>query len=391
MVFLTIPRYASKIPKRANNFYDSLRITAKAGPGGMGHPKYGGIGGKGGSVIVVAEEDITLAQVLKKNHTRLYKASPGENSHVHRLVGEAGADLVIPVPVGVTVYSQTGVKLGEMNEVGDKVVIANGGIGGRKVTQFNGLKGEEMKAVLDLKLIADIGLVGFPNAGKSSLLRAISRAKPQVADYPFTTLRPQLGIIRYDDLRQITMADLPGLIEGAHRNLGLGHRFLKHVERTKLLVFVVDINGFRLGPAYPHRKPSETIALLNKELELYGKDVLSKPALLVVNKMDTDGAEKNWKILESWLQNYQENLRDLPESIQPERAMVFDEVLPMSVQKDPESVRQLALKIRQHLDTYHSLNNDQLPIHQGLIQARDTEKNRQIQQALHEQQPFISI
>lgn len=116
-----------------------------------------------------------------------------------------------------------------------------------------------------------------------------------------------MGIIRYDDLRQITMADLPGLIEGAHRNLGLGHRFLKHVERTKLLVFVVDINGFRLGPAYPHRKPSETIALLNKELELYGKDVLSKPALLVVNKMDTDGAEKNWKILESWLQNYQGN------------------------------------------------------------------------------------
>ena len=114
-----------------------------------------------------------------------------------------------------------------------------------------------------------------------------------------------MGIIGYDDLRQITMADLPGLIEGAHRNLGLGHRFLKHVERTKLLVFVVDINGFRLGPAYPHRKPLETIALLNKELELYGKDVVSKPALLVVNKMDTDGAEEKWKDLESLLHNYQ--------------------------------------------------------------------------------------
>jgi len=391
MVVITIPRYALKIPKRANNFYDSLRITARAGPGGMGHPKYGGIGGKGGNVEVIAKEDITLAQTLKKNHTRLYKASPGENSHIHRLAGESGADLVIPVPVGITVYSQTGVKIGELNKEDDKVVIAKGGLGGRQVTQFNGLKGEETKVVLDLKLIADVGLVGFPNAGKSSLLRAISRAKPQVADFPFTTLRPQLGTIGYDDLRQITMADLPGLIEGAHRNLGLGHRFLKHVERTKLLVFVVDINGFRLGPAYPHRKPLETIALLNKELELYGQDVVSKPALLVVNKMDTDGAEENWKILEPLLHNFQENLRKLPESIQPEQAMVFDEILPMSVQKDPKAVQQLALKIRQHLDDYHSLNNDQLPIHQAAVQTRHTKKHRQIHQALQEQQPSILI
>ena len=125
--------------------------------------------------------------------------------------------------------------------------------------------------------------------------------------YLVTTLRPQLGVIAYDDLRQITMADLPGLIEGAHQNRGLGYRFLKHIERTKLLVFLVDINGFQLSHEYPHRQPFETVALLNKELELYGKDILSKPTLLIVNKMDTEGADAKWKTLRNLLDNYQGN------------------------------------------------------------------------------------
>lgn len=125
--------------------------------------------------------------------------------------------------------------------------------------------------------------------------------------YSVTTVRPQLGVIAYDDLRTITMADLPGLIEGAHQNRGLGYRFLKHVERTKLLVFLVDINGFQLSHEYPLRQPLETVALLNKELELYGKDILSKPVLLIVNKMDTEGAEAKWKTLKNLLDNYQGN------------------------------------------------------------------------------------
>ena len=205
--------------------------------------------------------------------------------------------------------------------------MARGGLGGQQVTEFNGLKGEETKVVLDLKLIADVGLVGFPNAGKSSLLKAISRASPRIADYPckfsvihlviwsltcplffaVTTLKPQIGTITFDDLRQITIADLPGLIEGAHENAGLGHRFLKHIERTQILLLMIDINGFRLGHKYPHRTPLETLALLNKELELYGRNILSKPAVLIVNKMDTEGAEEKWKKLEPLIRRFNGN------------------------------------------------------------------------------------
>jgi Obg family GTPase CgtA len=149
----------------------------------------------------------------------------------------------------------------------------------------------------------DIGLVGFPNAGKSTLLKAVSHAKPKIASYPFTTVRPNVGIINYKDLREISMADLPGLIEGAYANKGMGHRFLKHVERTKLLLLIVDINGFQLSPQYPHRSCLETILLLNKELELYNKDLLEKPSMLLINKMDTENAQQKYVEIKDSLQN----------------------------------------------------------------------------------------
>ncbi|XP_063854556.1 GTP-binding protein 10 homolog isoform X1 [Scylla paramamosain] len=144
---------------------------------------------------------------------------------------------------------------------------------------------------LELKLLADVGLVGFPNAGKSTLLWAISRARPKVASYPFTTLQPTLGVVEYSDMRRLTIADLPGLIEGAWANVGMGHCFLRHVERTHFLLFVVDINGFRLSPKQPYRSPTENVMLVNRELELYSPDLLSKPALLMVNKVDSPNAE----------------------------------------------------------------------------------------------------
>lgn len=326
----------------------------------MGQPRFGGIGGNGGNVVLIANEETTLNQVLKKNPTKLVKASVGQNSQVHRLVGESGADCCIKVPTGLSVFTLTGAKLGELNVNDDKLTVAKGGLGGQPVTQFNGLKGEELKIVLDLKLIADVGLVGFPNAGKSSLLKAISRAKPRVAAYPFTTLKPQIGTIQFDDLRQITMADLPGLIEGAHRNSGLGYRFLKHIERTKLLLLVVDINGFCLGMEYPHRTPLETLALLNRELELYGHGVLSKPAVLLVNKMDTPAADEQWKTLQPALLRFEESIRSLPEWMQPEQILKFDHVVNMSVEKDTAAVRHLATKIRDLLDLHADLQQSEL-------------------------------
>ncbi|KZS13449.1 putative GTP-binding protein 10 [Daphnia magna] len=386
MVFCTVLRFCSKKTrgKSTGKFIDSLRLMVRGGPGGMGHPKYGGVGGRGGNVILVADEEMTLNKVLHKVPARLVKAGEGENSHAHRLCGDNGADFILPVPTGISVFSTTGVKFGDLNKADEQVIVAKGGLGGQPATQFNGLKGEEIKVVLDLKLIADIGLVGFPNAGKSSLLKSISRAKPRVAAYPFTTLKPQLGVIMYDDFRQITMADLPGLIEGAHQNRGLGHRFLKHIERTKLLIFLVDINGFQLSHEYPLRQPFETVALLNKELELYGKEILSKPTLLVVNKMDTEGAEEKWKKLKDLLSNYKENIRLLPKVMQPQQPITFDEIWNMSVQQDPEAVRTLAFKLRQHLDIHADYERSQLPIQQIEDGIKDMKQRHQIQNALTE-------
>ncbi|XP_063855323.1 GTP-binding protein 10-like [Scylla paramamosain] len=204
----------------------------------------------------------------------------------------AGAELTIPVPTGTIVWLEQHQKLlGEIKCAGDKVLVARGGQSSNPSNQYNGQKGQGHIVKLELKLLADVGLVGFPNAGKSTLLWAISRARPKVASYPFTTLQPTLGVVEYSDMRRLTIADLPGLIEGAWANVGMGHRFLRHVERTHFLLFVVDINGFRLSPKQPYRSPTENVMLVNRELELYSPDLLSKPALLMVNKMDSPNAE----------------------------------------------------------------------------------------------------
>ncbi|VDP31261.1 unnamed protein product [Soboliphyme baturini] len=242
---------------------DHLRIYVRGGTGGKGQFKYGGIGGDGGDVYLEAK-NITLQQLAGQQPKMRFIAKSGKTCRKLFLIGEKGEDLVVNVPTGITVSTDSKRVIGELNRVGDRLLVATGGAGGSAATKYVGLKGEPHMLQLDLKLIADVGLVGFPNAGKSTFLKAVSAAKPKIASYPFTTIRPQVGMMEYEDYRQISVADLPGLIEGASENVGMGHSFLKHIERTMLLFLIVDAGGFQLKLGSPHRTPIETFYLLNR-------------------------------------------------------------------------------------------------------------------------------
>ncbi|XP_063231944.1 GTP-binding protein 10 homolog [Bacillus rossius redtenbacheri] len=336
----------------AAKFIDSLRLHVRGGAGGTGYPKYGGVGGPGGSVYVVAKEGCSLRDVVRRHPTKRVAASGGGNSQARRILGEPGTDVTVQVPVGVSVIDDCGRNLGELDADGSSVLVARGGPGGCPTNQYNGARGQAHTVTLDLKLIADVGLVGFPNAGKSTLLKAISRASPRIASYPFTTLRPSVGTVQYPDLRQLSVADLPGLVEGAHANEGLGHRFLKHVERTKLLLLVVDALGFRLSPRHRHRSCLETVLLLNKELELYKEDLLLKPAVLVVNKMDLSGADAVLRDVKAALRDLPGLLAEVPEELRPTRALQLDDVLAISARSDARSVQRVKWRLRELLDLH---------------------------------------
>ncbi|XP_036147833.1 GTP-binding protein 10 homolog [Monomorium pharaonis] len=336
-----------------SRFIDTLRLHVRAGTGGAGLSRYGGFGGSGGNVYLVAKDGITLENVITNLKSKRIKADQGHDSTARGIIGAPGEDKVILVPRGVTVYNQNGILLGDLNEENSKILIAKGGMGGSKDTGFLGLKGESQMIQLDMKLIADVGLVGFPNAGKSTFLAAVSKARPKIADYPFTTIRPRLGIMKYDDLRQITVADLPGLIEGAHMNIGMGHKFLKHIERTKLLMFIVDIQGFQLSPKHGHRSCLETVVLLNKEIELYNPDLLKMPAMIIVNKMDTDNANNILKEIKPALYNLRDYVSTCSEDIRPEQVIHFADVLSTSlISKDKKDIEVIKNKIRKVLDKY---------------------------------------
>lgn len=214
--------------------------------------------------------------------------------------------------------------------------MAGGGGGGCSGNQFIGHRGELKSIKLDLKLIADIGLVGFPNAGKSTLLKAISRANPKIASYPFTTIMPQIGTIEYKDYRQMTIADLPGLIEGAHRNVGMGHQFLKHVERTSLLLLIIDIFGFQLSQNHLKRNCIQNVYALNKELELYDATLLDKPTILLVNKMDMNGSEEEYLRYEKNFHDLRLGLEECPEELRPQKLINFDRIIPISAKCNKE-------------------------------------------------------
>uniref|UniRef100_A0A8C0CUX3 GTP-binding protein 10 n=1 Tax=Balaenoptera musculus TaxID=9771 RepID=A0A8C0CUX3_BALMU len=264
--------------RKYGNFIDNLRVFTRGGSGGMGYPRLGGEGGKGGDVWVVAHNKMTLKQLKDKYPQKRFAAGEGANSR-------------------------------------------------------------------------------FPNAGKSSLLSKISHAKPAIADYAFTTLKPELGKIMYNDFKQISVADLPGLIEGAHMNKGMGHKFLKHIERTKQLLFVVDVSGFQLSSQTQYRTAFETILLLSKELELYREELQTKPALLAVNKMDLPDAQDKFHVLMNQLQNPKDFLHLFEKHMIPERTVEFQHIIPMSAVTG-EGIDELKNCIRKSLDEHTNQEND---------------------------------
>jgi GTP-binding protein len=291
-------------------FVDRARISVKGGDGGNGCCSFrrekfmpkggpdGGDGGNGGSIYLEAVN--SEQSLVNLRYETRFQAKNGSHGTGSSCRGRNADDLIIKVPVGTIVTDfETKEILADLANVGDKVLAVLGGRGGRGnerfLSNFNrvprikeeGKPGEEKVLELELKTIADAGLVGFPNAGKSTLLGAISAAKPKVASYPFTTLHPTVGVLEYDDYSRITVADIPGLIEGAHDNVGLGHAFLRHIERTHLLIYVLDMGGV------DGRNPWDDFKNLRNELELYMKGLSSRPAIIVANKMDLPEAEEN--------------------------------------------------------------------------------------------------
>ncbi len=284
-------------------FIDEAVITVEAGRGGDGCVSFrrekhvprggpdGGDGGDGGSVILVA--DPKLSTLLDYHYQRRYKAESGKHGSGSNRKGRNGKSITLRVPVGTLVYdADTGELLVDLARPNQRFVVARGGKGGRGNAHFatptrqtprfaeKGLPGEKRTLRLELKLLADVGIVGMPNAGKSTLISRISAAKPKIADYPFTTLVPNLGVVKYHD-QSFVVADIPGLIEGAHMGVGLGHEFLRHVERARLLLFLLDVSPFALEP------PLEAFEILQRELELYNPQLTQKPALVALNKIDT--------------------------------------------------------------------------------------------------------
>jgi GTP-binding protein len=291
-------------------FRDEIQLRMKAGDGGAGcvsflrekfRPKMGpdgGDGGRGGDVLLVADENFnTLVHLI---HTPRYVAQSGGPGRGKNCSGKSGRDLVVPVPVGTLVRDvDRGVLLKDLARHGDRVAVCRGGKGGRGNQHFAtptdqaprraepGRPGEERRVRLELRMIADVGLVGLPNAGKSTLLARISAARPKIAGYPFTTLVPNLGIVRGADLRTLVAADLPGIIEGAHAGKGLGDRFLRHIERTRLVAHLVDVSDAALKP------PLEAYRTVRKELESYSPALAAKPEIVVATKADLTGARAN--------------------------------------------------------------------------------------------------
>jgi GTP-binding protein len=296
-------------------FIDEAKIYVKAGDGGRGcvsfrREKYvprggpdGGDGGNGADVIMIARRNMT--SLLDYRYQRHYKAKRGVHGKGKDQHGKNAEDLLIPVPLGTMIKDfESGAFYGDLTEDGQTLVIARGGKGGRGNARFvtatnqapkeaePGVPGQEKTLKLELKLLADVGLLGFPNAGKSTLISRVSAARPKIADYPFTTLVPNLGVVSYGDGATFILADIPGLIEGAHEGAGLGIQFLRHIERTKILIHLLDLSPMT------QRDPIEDYAAMNRELKSYNEELSKTPQIVALNKIDITEAREVLETIE---------------------------------------------------------------------------------------------
>lgn len=352
-------------------FIDRVKIFVSSGRGGDGivsfrREKYvpsggpdGGDGGRGGSIIF--EVDSGINTLVKFRHQKHFRAEAGAAGRGKNCSGKAAPDMVIKVPLGTIIKeAESGQVMADLFQKDSRKVLLQGGKGGKGNQHFatatrqapkyaqSGQEGKEYWITLELKMIADVGLVGYPNVGKSTLLSMVSNAQPKIANYHFTTLSPNLGVVTTHYGKEFVMADIPGLIEGAAEGVGLGHHFLRHIERTKVLVHVVDVSGSE------GRDPIEDIYAIKKELDLYNPDILkNKPQIIAANKMDIDGAEENFQKLKAEFepeikvfpisaagnQNLQQLLKQITQTLTqlPEETFVFEEefVEPKRDKKEP--------------------------------------------------------
>lgn len=303
-------------------FVDKVKIHVQAGKGGDGivsfrHEKYvayggpfGGDGGNGGSVVFEADPGMTT--LLDLRYHRKIKATPGEKGKNKKMHGANGQDTIVKVPLGTLVKREdTGQLIADLTEPHQRQVIAKGGKGGRGNYHFKssrntapkyaelGTLGEEFDCIVELRVLADVGLVGFPSVGKSTLLDAVSRARPEIGDYPFTTISPNVGVVSTQDGRSFIMADLPGLIEGASTGKGLGHQFLRHIERCRVIIHVLDMGGEE------GRDPLNDYEIINEELRSYKIRLMERPQIVVANKMDLENSQNN-------LERFKEKYPDIP-------------------------------------------------------------------------------
>jgi GTP-binding protein len=301
-------------------FVDEVKFKVKSGDGGNGvvsfrREKYeamggpdGGDGGHGGDVVLKVDEGLNTLSDFKYNN--FYKAQSGTHGKGKDQRGKDGQNLYLKVPPGTLIYNDDNNELlADLKEDGQEYILAKGGKGGRGNARFkkstrkapkfaeNGEKGETFKVRLELQLLADVGLVGFPNVGKSTLISKVSAAKPEIASYHFTTLKPNLGVVSYGEYKSYVMADIPGLIEGAHKGVGLGYDFLKHLERTRLLIHVIDVSGIE------GRDPIEDFETINMELKNYDTDLYNLPQIVALNKIDLKEARDNLDNVKTNLEN----------------------------------------------------------------------------------------